>query len=62
MNNFWGPPDDDEPLPDWMDFRKCRQVNEQKELRKKSGRDLNSIIEETLRKPPVNIDIKEPKL
>ena len=62
MNNFWGPPDDDEPLPDWMDFRKCRQVNEQKELRRKSGRDLNSIIEETLRKPPVNIDIKEPKL
>ena len=62
MNNYWGPPDDDEPLPDWMDFRKCRQVNEQKELRRKSGRDLNSIIEETLRKPPVNIDIKEPKL
>ena len=61
MNNFWGPPDD-EPLPDWMDPVKCRQVNEQKELRRKSGRDLNSIIEETLRKPPVNIDIKEPKL
>ena len=61
MNNFWGPPDD-EPLPDWMDPVKCRQVNEQKELRRKSGRDLNSIIEETLRKPPVNVDIKEPKL
>lgn len=61
MNNFWGPTDD-EPLPDWMDPVKCRQVNEQKELRRKSGRDLNSIIEETLRKPPVNIDIKEPKL
>ena len=61
MNNFWGP-SDDEPLPDWMDPVKCRQVNEQKELRRKSGRDLNSIIEETLRKPPVNIDIKEPKL
>lgn len=61
MNNFWGP-SDDEPLPDWMDPVKCRQVNEQKELRRKSGRDLNSIIEETLRKPPVNVDIKEPKL
>lgn len=61
MKNFWGPTDD-EPLPDWMDPVKCRQVNEQKELRRKSGRDLNSIIEETLRKPPVNIDIKEPKL
>lgn len=62
MNNFWGPPDDDDELPAWMHPEKCRQVNEQKELRRKSGRDLNSIIEETLRKPPVNVDIKEPKL
>ena len=62
MNNFWGPPDDDDELPAWMSPIKCRQVNEQKELRKKSGRDLNSIIEETLRKPPGNIEITEPKL
>ena len=62
MNNYWGPPDDDNQLPDWMDPVKCRQVNEQKEQRRKSGKDLNSIIEETLRKAPVNIDIKEPKL
>ena len=61
MNNFWGPPDD-EPLEDWMDPVKCRQVNEQKEQRRKSGKDLNSIIEETLRKAPIHIDIKEPKL
>jgi hypothetical protein len=52
MNNFWGPADD-EPLPDWMDPVKCRQVNEQKEMRKKTGGDLMSIIEQTLKQPPV---------
>lgn len=60
MNNFWGE-SDDEPLPDWMDPVKCKAVNEQKENRKKTGKDLVSIIQETLRKPPVHIDIKEPK-
>jgi len=60
MNNFWGPPDDDDGLPDWMSPTKCRQVNEQKELRRKTGGDLMSIIEQTLRKPPVKIEIKEP--
>jgi hypothetical protein len=53
MNNYWGPPDDDNQLPDWMDPVKCRQVNEQKEMRKKNGGDLMSIIEQTLKKPPV---------
>jgi hypothetical protein len=28
-------------------------VNEQKEMRKKNGGDLMSIIEQTLKKPPV---------
>ncbi len=52
MNNFWGPPDE-EPLEDWMNPAKCKQVNEQKEMRKKSGKDLMSVINECLQKPPV---------
>ena len=52
MNNYWGPTDD-EPLPDWMDPAKCKQVNEQKEMRKKSGKDLMSVINECLQKQPV---------
>lgn len=59
MNNLWGPPDD-EPLPDWMDPIKCRQVNEQKEYRKRTGKDLMSVINETLEKPAIHIDIKNP--
>lgn len=50
---MWGEPDDMEPLPDWMDPKKCRQVNEQKEMRRASGRDLNSVIMEALNKPAV---------
>jgi hypothetical protein len=59
--NYWGEPDD-EPLPDWMDPVKCRQLNEQKELRRKTGRDLNSVIQEALNQPSVPITIQEPKL
>jgi hypothetical protein len=36
-----------------MDPAKCKQVNEQKEMRKKSGKDLMSVINECLQKPPV---------
>lgn len=61
MNNFWGEPDD-EPLPDWMDPVKCRMVNEQKEMRKKNGQDLFSVIQEALNKPSVDVIIREPKL
>ena len=61
MNNYWGPPDDEEPLPDWMDPKKCRQVNEQKELRRKSGKDLMSVIQEALQKPAVPVTILPPK-
>lgn len=50
---MWGEPDDMEPLPDWMDPVKCKMANEQKELRRKTGGDLNSIIMATLQKPPV---------
>lgn len=65
MNNYWGPPDDDEPLPDWMDPIKCKQVNEAvnevKEYRKRTGKDLMSVIQEALNKPAVPITIVPPK-
>ena len=61
MNNYWGPPDDEEPLPDWMDPVKCKQINEAKELRRKSGKDLMSVIQEALQKPAVPITILPPK-
>jgi hypothetical protein len=62
MNNYWGPPnDDDEPLPDWMDPIKCKQVNEAKENRKRTGKDLMSVINEALQKPAVPIIIETPK-
>ena len=59
MNNYWGPPDDDEPLPDWMDPIKCKQVNEAKENRKRTGKDLMSVINEALNKPPIPVEIKK---
>ena len=60
MNNYWGPPND-EPLPDWMDPIKCKQVNEAKENRKLTGKDLMSVINEALQKPAVPIIIETPK-
>lgn len=57
--NFWGEPDD-EPLPDWMDPVKCKMVNEQKELRRQSGKDLNSVIMEALTKPAIPVIIDKP--
>ena len=57
--NYWGEPDD-EPLPDWMDPVKCRMVNEQKELRRQSGKDLNSVIMEALTKPNIPVMIDKP--
>lgn len=57
--NFWGPPDDEEPLPAWMD-PKTYQNGNQKSLRR--GPSLFDSIEEALKKPPVPVEIKEPKL
>ena len=54
--NYWGEPDD-EPLPDWMDPIKCRQVNE----RRKTSKDLMTVIQEALNKPPIPIVIQPPQ-
>lgn len=57
MNNksFWGDPDDDEPLPDWMNPKTYNQPK-----MKKPSRSLNECIQDALRKPHVPVIIKEP--
>jgi hypothetical protein len=54
--NFWGEPDD-EPLPEWMDPKTYSNPKP-----KRRGPNLMETIEEAMKKPPVPIDIKEPKL
>ena len=58
--NYWGEPDE-EGLPAWMDPKKCHQFNEQKEHRRRTGKDLTSVIQECLNKPAVPIIIEPPK-
>lgn len=53
MNNFWGEPDDIEPLPDWMDPVKCRQMNESKEKRKVINNTVEKAAESCLKRPPI---------
>jgi hypothetical protein len=55
-NNFWGEPDE-EPLPEWMDPKTYQNPQP-----KRRGPSLADVIQEALNKPPVPIDIKEPKL
>ena len=43
-HNFWGEPDDIEPLPDWMKPNQPTSRN---------NRSITDIINETIRKPPV---------
>jgi len=54
--NFWCEPDD-EPLPEWMDPKTYSNPKP-----KRRGPSLMESIEEAMKKPPVPIDIKEPKL
>ena len=54
--NFWGP-DDEEPLPEWMDPKTYSNPKP-----KRRGPSLMESIEEAMKKPPVPIDISEPKL
>ena len=54
--NFWGEPDD-EPLPAWMDPKTYQNPKP-----KRHGPSLMETIEEAMKKPPVPIEIKEPKL
>jgi hypothetical protein len=56
--NFWGEPDDIEPLPEWMD-PKTYQNNGHYKRKTKS---LNEAINEALQKPAVPVIIKEPNV
>jgi hypothetical protein len=60
MKNYWGPQDEEDALPDWMDPRKCHQLNEQKKQRQQIGKDLTSVIQECLNKPAVHVIIDKP--
>jgi hypothetical protein len=62
QRSFWGEPDDDELLPDWMDPVKCRQLNEQRKQRRQNGKDLNSVIQECLKQPAIPVIIETPKI
>jgi len=54
--NFWGEPDD-EPLPEWMDPKMYQNPKP-----KRSGPSLMESIQEAMKKPPVPVNIEEPKL
>jgi hypothetical protein len=57
MNNFWGTPDDDEPLPSWMDPKTYQNGGQPK----RRGKSLEQIAEEVLKKPPIPVIMIEPK-
>lgn len=48
-HNFWGDPDDVEPLPDWMNPETYRNGGKPKRY----GKTLEQVIQETLKKPPM---------
>jgi len=53
--NFWGEPDDIEPLPDWMLAETYRNGKP-----KKQGKSLNESILEALKKPAVPVILHDP--
>lgn len=55
--NFWGEPDDIEPLPEWMDPKTYSNPRPARHIKS-----LNEAIQEALRKPPVPIVLQEPKI
>jgi len=58
MNNFWGPSDDEEPLPAWMDPNTYRN----QPIKQRSSKTVAQAAEEALKLPPVPIIIQEPKI
>jgi hypothetical protein len=51
-NNYWGPPDEDDHLPEWMRADTYRDGNKPKV---RAGKSLNESIMEAMAKPPVPI-------
>jgi hypothetical protein len=58
-NKFWGPPDDEEPLPDWMNPETYRNGNQNRPR----GKSLNEAIMDAAKKPPIDLSYlsKEPR-
>jgi hypothetical protein len=57
-NNYWGEPDDDMDMPDWMKASTYQNGSQPK----KKVKSLEQIAEETLRKPAIPIVIREPDI
>jgi hypothetical protein len=57
MNNYWGPPDDEEPLPPWMDPKTYREGAKFKGMHNKS---LEQACADALKRPAVPIIITPP--
>jgi hypothetical protein len=55
-NNYWGPPDDDFDMPDWMKASTYQNGGQPK----KKVKSLEQIAEETLKKPAVPVIIVPP--
>ena len=53
--NFWGEPDDIEPLPDWMLAETYRNGKS-----KKQGKSLDEAIQEALKKPAIPAILHDP--
>ena len=59
MNNFWGPSDDEEPLPAWMDPNTYRNGNQNK----RPVKSLAEAAADALKKPPLQqIPDREPNI
>ena len=52
-NNWWGEPDDVEPLPAWMDPKTYRE-SPLKQIRQPS-KSLTEAIEDAMKKPAVDV-------
>jgi hypothetical protein len=50
-NNFWGEPDDLEPLPDWMNPETYRNQS----AKIKPTQSLNEAIMQAMGKPPIDL-------
>lgn len=56
--NYWGEPDDIEPLPDWMNPKTYQNGN----LPKKSRQSLEEACAIALTKPAIYVTITEPRI
>ena len=56
MNNHWGPPDDDNDLPDWM--KASTYTNP---IPKRKVKSLTEAIEDAAKQPHIKIDITKPE-